>query len=45
MLFLDEVLKKIEGFFTLLIFGSYAAGKETKDSEKWMNNEVKEIKL
>jgi len=33
MLFLDEVLKKIEGFFTLLIFGSYADGKETKSSD------------
>jgi len=33
MVFVDEILKKMEGFFTLLIFGSYAAGKETKDSD------------
>ena len=33
MLFVGEILKKTEGFFTLLIFGSYAIGKETKNSD------------
>ncbi len=33
MLFVDEVLKKMEGFFTLLIFGSYAIGEEKESSD------------
>ena len=33
MLFVGEILKKTEGFFTLLIFGSYAIGEETKNSD------------
>ena len=33
MLLVDEILKKAEGFFTLLVFGSYAIGEETKNSD------------
>jgi len=33
MVFVDELIKKMESFFTLLIFGSHAAGKQAKNSD------------
>jgi predicted nucleotidyltransferase len=32
-LFVEEVLDKIDSFFTLLVFGSYAVNKQTKTSD------------
>ncbi len=33
MFFFEEILKKMESFFILLVFGSYAIGRETKNSD------------
>ncbi|MBW2974335.1 nucleotidyltransferase domain-containing protein [Candidatus Woesearchaeota archaeon] len=33
MVFVDELIGKMEGFFALLVFGSYADGKETRNSD------------